>query len=189
MNGCQFCTCSYIGYKDQLQHLYANPSDSHPFFNRKITTFLLGLTLTSTGKYWVTSSTASSPLTWLSSFPTRHAWPTYSKTVLSRGTCQITGTEICNEFFFYKKSLKKLFFMRNRLLAQSVSMTGADLNSSSKPWFVQEMTSKVVYEEFHEQVNETRSSLYCKDVNETRASFYVLWYCKDIKPSDLAHDF
>ena len=39
-----------------------------------------------------------------------------------------------------------------RLLVQSISMTGADLSSSSKPWYVQERTSKVVYQEFHEQV-------------------------------------
>ena len=39
-----------------------------------------------------------------------------------------------------------------RLLAQSLSMTGSDLNSSSKPWFIQERTSSVVYQEFHDQV-------------------------------------
>ncbi len=37
-------------------------------------------------------------------------------------------------------------------MVQSVSMTGCDLNSSAKPWWVQERTSKVVYAEFHEQV-------------------------------------
>ena len=31
-------------------------------------------------------------------------------------------------------------------------MTGCDLSSSSKPWGVQEKTTKVVYQEFHEQV-------------------------------------
>ena len=39
-----------------------------------------------------------------------------------------------------------------RLLAQSLSMTGSDLNSSSKPWYIQEKTSSVVYQEFHDQV-------------------------------------
>ena len=39
-------------------------------------------------------------------------------------------------------------------MVQSICMTGADLNSSSKPWWVQEKTSKVVYGEFHEQVRE-----------------------------------
>ena len=39
-----------------------------------------------------------------------------------------------------------------RLLVQAVSMTGCDLSSSSKPWGVQEKTTKVVYQEFHEQV-------------------------------------
>ena len=43
--------------------------------------------------------------------------------------------------------------MYNRLLVQSICMTGSDLNSSSKPWDVQFNTSKVVYEEFYEQVN------------------------------------
>ena len=31
-------------------------------------------------------------------------------------------------------------------------MTGSDLNSSSKPWYIQEKTSSVVYQEFHDQV-------------------------------------
>ena len=31
-------------------------------------------------------------------------------------------------------------------------MTGADLNSSAKPWEIQEKTTKVVYEEFYDQV-------------------------------------
>ena len=31
-------------------------------------------------------------------------------------------------------------------------MTGCDLSSSSKPWSVQEKTTKVVYDEFYEQV-------------------------------------
>ena len=39
-----------------------------------------------------------------------------------------------------------------RLLAQSLSMTGSDLNSSAKPWYIQEKTSSVVYQEFHDQV-------------------------------------
>ena len=40
----------------------------------------------------------------------------------------------------------------NRLLVQSIAMTGSDLNSSSKPWDIQVRTTKVVYEEFYEQV-------------------------------------
>ena len=39
-----------------------------------------------------------------------------------------------------------------RLLAQSICLTGSDLNSSSKPWNVQVKTTQVVYEEFHDQV-------------------------------------
>ncbi len=39
-----------------------------------------------------------------------------------------------------------------RLLSQAVAMTGADLNSSCKPWQIQERTTEVVYREFHEQV-------------------------------------
>ena len=41
----------------------------------------------------------------------------------------------------------------SRLLAQSICLTGSDLNSSSKPWNVQVKTTQVVYEEFHDQVN------------------------------------
>ena len=37
-------------------------------------------------------------------------------------------------------------------------MTASDLNSASKPWPVQARTSKVVYEEFHEQVSLRRFS-------------------------------
>ena len=40
----------------------------------------------------------------------------------------------------------------DRLLVQSIAMTGSDLNSSSKPWEIQVRTTKVVYEEFYEQV-------------------------------------
>ena len=39
------------------------------------------------------------------------------------------------------------------MLAMALCMTGSDLNSSSKPWEVQFRTSKIVYAEFHEQVN------------------------------------
>ena len=42
----------------------------------------------------------------------------------------------------------------NRLLSQAICMTGSDLNSSSKPWPIQHRTSKVVYEEFHDQVSQ-----------------------------------
>ena len=41
----------------------------------------------------------------------------------------------------------------SRLLAQSICLTGSDLNSSSKPWDIQVKTTQVVYEEFHDQVN------------------------------------
>ena len=39
----------------------------------------------------------------------------------------------------------------HRRLAMALCMTGSDLNSSSKPWETQLRTSKLVYEEFHEQ--------------------------------------
>lgn len=39
-----------------------------------------------------------------------------------------------------------------RLLVQAICLTGSDLSSSTKPWSVQERTSSVVYQEFHEQV-------------------------------------
>ena len=53
-------------------------------------------------------------------------------------------------------------------------MTGSDLNSSSKPWKVQQKTSVVVYKEFHEQV----SWNFCfwsvsKQMNE--CGFYPVW--------------
>jgi len=35
-------------------------------------------------------------------------------------------------------------------------MTGSDLNSSAKPWSIQERTTQVVYQEFHEQVTSGR---------------------------------
>ena len=44
------------------------------------------------------------------------------------------------------------YLFANRLLVQSIAMTGSDLNSSSKPWEIQVKTTKVVYEEFYEQV-------------------------------------
>ena len=40
----------------------------------------------------------------------------------------------------------------HRRLAMALCMTGSDLNSSSKPWKTQFNTSKLVYAEFHEQV-------------------------------------
>ena len=42
-----------------------------------------------------------------------------------------------------------------RLLVQAMCMTGSDLNASSKPWYIQEKTSEIVYEEFHDQVSKT----------------------------------
>ena len=41
----------------------------------------------------------------------------------------------------------------HRRLAMSLCMTGSDLNSSSKPWQTQLNTSRLVYDEFHEQVS------------------------------------
>ena len=46
-----------------------------------------------------------------------------------------------------------------RLLVQAICLTGSDLNSSSKPWDVQENTTQVVYDEFHEQVNKRTIAL------------------------------
>ena len=46
-----------------------------------------------------------------------------------------------------------LLINNNRLLSQAICMTGSDLNSSSKPWPIQHRTSKVVYQEFHDQVS------------------------------------
>ena len=40
----------------------------------------------------------------------------------------------------------------HRLLVQAICLTGSDLNSSAKPWGIQEKTTQVVYQEFHEQV-------------------------------------
>ena len=37
-------------------------------------------------------------------------------------------------------------------------MTGSDLNSSAKPWLVQQRTSKIVYQEFHDQVSQKHFS-------------------------------
>ena len=69
--------------------------------------------------------------------------------------------------FLKVKKTRKIFWLENlaknnnttsedlmfsSLLVQSLSMTGADLNSSSKPWFIQEKTASLVYAEFHEQV-------------------------------------
>ena len=39
----------------------------------------------------------------------------------------------------------------HRMLAMSLCMTGSDLNSSSKPWTIQQRVSEIVYAEFHEQ--------------------------------------
>ena len=50
----------------------------------------------------------------------------------------------------------------HRLLSQAICMTGSDLNSSAKPWFVQQNTSKVVYQEFHDQVSQTAfKNIFC----------------------------
>lgn len=38
------------------------------------------------------------------------------------------------------------------MLVQSLSMTGSDLCSASKPWDAQESTAEVIYQEFYEQV-------------------------------------
>ena len=70
-------------------------------------------------------------------------------------------------------------YLHGRLLCQSICLTTSDLNSSSKPWWIQERTSKVVYEEFHEQVSSRRFSLLelpfydftCKSSYKTIAHF------------------
>ena len=58
-------------------------------------------------------------------------------------------------------------FVLKRLLAQACCMTGADLNSSSKPWTTQQRTTGVVYREFHEQVmiRDFRTTVTCKNMN------------------------
>ena len=45
-----------------------------------------------------------------------------------------------------------LFSYTNRMLVQSLSMTGSDLCSASKPWDAQEQTAEIIYAEFYEQV-------------------------------------
>ena len=52
----------------------------------------------------------------------------------------------------FKAKRQTIVIFSKRLLVQAVSMTGCDLSSSSKPWSVQEKTTKVVYDEFYEQV-------------------------------------
>ena len=55
--------------------------------------------------------------------------------------------------FFFIYLDYDLLINNNRLLSQAICMTGSDLNSSSKPWPIQHRTSKVVYQEFHDQVS------------------------------------
>ena len=59
----------------------------------------------------------------------------------------------------------------NRLLSQAICMTGSDLNSSSKPWPIQHRTSKVVYEEFHDQVSQKGFKM-----NISITIFFVTWF-------------
>ena len=54
--------------------------------------------------------------------------------------------------YIIKKANFLILYTRSRLSAQALIMTGSDLSSSSKSWDVQDQTTKVVYEEFHEQV-------------------------------------
>ena len=58
----------------------------------------------------------------------------------------------------------------NRLLSQAICMTGSDLNSSSKPWPIQHRTSKVVYEEFHDQVSQKGFEI------ELLITFFFTWF-------------
>ena len=61
--------------------------------------------------------------------------------------------------------IPNLIVLQWRLLAQAICLTASDLNSSSKPWAVQEKTTKVVYEEFHEQVNIKNRHIFCSKWN------------------------
>jgi hypothetical protein len=57
-------------------------------------------------------------------------------------------------------------------------MTGADLNSSAKPWSTQEATTEIVYREFHEQVNvciEEQKALWIFCTTTTKIYSYFLW--------------
>ena len=61
--------------------------------------------------------------------------------------------QILLTIFFFIYLDYDLLINNNRLLSQAICMTGSDLNSSSKPWPIQHRTSKVVYQEFHDQVS------------------------------------
>ena len=86
-------------------------------------------------------------------------------------------------FMRHPLSYRNLFkhWSFSRLLVQSICLTGSDLNSSSKPWDIQVKTTQVVYEEFHDQVNNNYSiytayvhSLYIKYPFEFE--FCYFWY-------------
>ncbi|KAL1501286.1 hypothetical protein ABEB36_006635 [Hypothenemus hampei] len=49
----------------------------------------------------------------------------------------------------------------HRLLLQAISMTGADLSASAKPWDVQVKTVKVIFEEFYQQGDAEREAGRC----------------------------
>ncbi|XP_030762448.1 probable 3',5'-cyclic phosphodiesterase pde-5 [Sitophilus oryzae] len=69
-------------------------------------------------------------------------------------------------FFPYKAKLTKIiedkiFSWSNaehRLLLQAISMTGTDLSASAKPWYIQEQTVKIIFEEFYQQGDAERDA-------------------------------
>ena len=63
----------------------------------------------------------------------------------------------------------------NRLLSQAICMTGSDLNSSSKPWPIQHRTSKVVYEEFHDQVSQKGFKMRLSITFFRHVVFMMIW--------------
>ena len=72
--------------------------------------------------------------------------------ILVKSNSQTDNIFLLNHFVVLNIMLYLIRTIYNRMLAQSMCMTGSDLCSSQKPWESQIATSNVIYGEFYEQV-------------------------------------
>ena len=74
--------------------------------------------------------------------------------ILVKSNSQTDNIFLLNHFVVLNIMLYLIRTIYNRMLAQSMCMTGSDLSASHKPWAVQQATAKVIYDEFYEQVSD-----------------------------------
>ena len=72
--------------------------------------------------------------------------------ILVKSNSQTNNVFLLDHFVVLNIMLSLIWTIYNRMLAQSMCMTGSDLCSSQKPWESQMATTNVIYGEFYEQV-------------------------------------